>query len=114
MAKTALDLNTWNRKEHFEFFSQFDEPFFGLTVRVDCTIAYEEARKKNTSFYLYYLYRALKAANETTPFRYQIIDQKVYLSDRVDATTTVDRPDGTFGFSYIDYDTEETDFYKMH
>ena len=25
-----IEINTWNRKEHFEFFSHFDEPFFGV------------------------------------------------------------------------------------
>ena len=38
-----IDLATWNRKEHFEHFSAFDDPFFGVTVHVDCTRSYEEA-----------------------------------------------------------------------
>ena len=32
-----IDIATWNRKEHFEHFSAFDDPFFGVTVNVDCT-----------------------------------------------------------------------------
>ena len=27
-----IDIATWNRKEHFEHFSAFDDPFFGVTV----------------------------------------------------------------------------------
>ena len=34
-----IDIATWNRKEHFEHFSAFDDPFFGVTVNVDCTRA---------------------------------------------------------------------------
>ena len=30
-----IDIATWNRKEHFEHFSAFDDPFFGVTVNVD-------------------------------------------------------------------------------
>ena len=26
-----IDIATWNRKEHFEHFSAFDDPFFGVT-----------------------------------------------------------------------------------
>ena len=29
-----IDIATWNRKEHFEHFSAFDDPFFGVTVDV--------------------------------------------------------------------------------
>lgn len=49
-----IDLATWNRKEHFEHFSAFDDPFFGVTVHVDCTRSYEEAKAKGVSFSLYY------------------------------------------------------------
>ena len=41
-----IDIATWNRKEHFEHFSAFDDPFFGVTVNVDCTRAYREAKNK--------------------------------------------------------------------
>jgi chloramphenicol O-acetyltransferase len=45
-----IDIATWNRKEHFEHFSAFDDPFFGVTVNVDCTRAYREAKNKGVSF----------------------------------------------------------------
>jgi len=38
--KTKLDISSWNRKDHFAFFKQFEEPFFGVTVPIDCTTAY--------------------------------------------------------------------------
>ena len=28
-----IDIATWNRREHYEHFSAFDDPFFGVTVR---------------------------------------------------------------------------------
>ncbi len=30
-----IDIATWNRREHYEHFSAFDDPFFGVTVQVD-------------------------------------------------------------------------------
>jgi chloramphenicol O-acetyltransferase type A len=109
--KTAIDISTWIRKDHYEFFSQFEEPFFGVTVQIDCTNAYQHAKKHNLSFFLYYLYQALKAANAIENFCYRIIDKKVYLFDQINASPTVHRPDGTFGFSYIDYHEDEALFY---
>ena len=101
-----LDLDSWNRKDHFQFFKQFEEPFFGLTVKIDCTIAYQYSKKNGNSFFLYYLHKALVAANNTTPFRYRIIDDKVVVYETINASPTIGREDGTFGFSYMDYDED--------
>lgn len=101
--KTLLDIESWNRKDQFRFFNQFEEPFFGVTVQVDCTEAYTKVKANGYSFFLYYLHLSLKAANQIEPFRYRISDGSVYLYDTVNASPTINRPDGTFGFSYMDY-----------
>lgn len=110
--KTLINIENWNRKEHFLFFSKFDEPFFGITVKVDCTIAYQKSKEKGISFFLYYLYRALKAANEVENFRYRIIENQAYDFATVNASPTINRPDGTFGFAYMDYFEDEKLFYE--
>lgn len=109
--KTAIDITRWARKDHYQFFSQFEEPFHGITVETDCTTGYDYARQHNISFFQYYLYQALKAANAIENFRYRIINKEVYLFNRVDASPTIPRPDGTFGFAYIDYTESEDSFY---
>lgn len=109
--KTAIDINGWIRKDHYQFFSQFEEPFYGVTVSIDCTAAYQYAKKHSISFFQYYLYQALKAANAIENFRYRIINKEVYLFNQIDASPTVHRPDGTFGFAYIDYSENEDVFY---
>ena len=48
--KTEIDISNWNRKEHFEFFSAFDEPFFGITTPIDCTIAMKKAKEIQIPF----------------------------------------------------------------
>ena len=55
-----IDIATWNRKEHFEHFSAFDDPFFGVTVHVDCTRSYQEAKDKGVSFSLLLLHHCRK------------------------------------------------------
>jgi chloramphenicol O-acetyltransferase type A len=101
--KTKLNIETWNRKSQFDFFKQFEEPFFGVTVTVDCTIGYDNAKTINASFFLYYLHKSLMAANNTEAFKYRIEDNDVIVYDKVNASPTINRPDGTFGFSYMDY-----------
>jgi chloramphenicol O-acetyltransferase type A len=101
--KQKLDLNTWNRKEHFLFFTQMQEPFFGVTVPIDCTQAYAKSKQLGISFFTYYLHKTLLAINSIEPFRYRIIDNEVYLFDRIDASATIIREDKTFGFSLIEF-----------
>jgi chloramphenicol O-acetyltransferase type A len=48
------------------------------------------------------LHKTLVAVNTIESFRYRISD-KIYINDRIDASATIGRPDGTFGFSLIEY-----------
>lgn len=109
--KRKIDIASWNRKAHYAFFSTFEDPYFGITSKVECTIAYKIAKSKGSSFFLYYLYRAIKAANSIENFRYRIVDNEVYEYERIDPCATIKRSDGTFGFSFIEYHSEETIFY---
>lgn len=110
--KTKLDIDYWVRKEHYLFFKEFEEPFYGVCVNIDCTHAYRKAKEMGTSFFTYYLHKSLTAVNAIENFRYRIENDDVYLYDIIDATITVARPNGTFGFStniaYVaDYKTFE-------
>lgn len=101
--KKTLNIETWARKDHYRFFTQFEEPYFGVCVTVDCTKAYQTAKEQHYSFFLYYLHGSLAAANATEPFRYRIKGEEVLIYDEVHASPTINRPDGTFGFAYMDY-----------
>jgi chloramphenicol O-acetyltransferase type A len=104
--KKKLNLDNWNRKEHFLFFKQMEEPFFGVTTRVDCTKAYAKAKEVGVSFFTYYLHKTLVAVNSVENFRYRIIDNEVYVFEPIDASATILRKDKTFGFSLIKYDND--------
>lgn len=79
-------------------------PNWSVTVELDCTRVYLAAKRTRTSFFLLCLHASLKAANEVEAFRYRISDiDQVVIHDVVNASTTVDRANGTFGFGYIDY-----------
>ena len=111
--KHKLELETWNRKEHFLFFKQMEEPFFGITTRVDCSKAYTNAKKLGVSFFTYYLHKTLIGVNAVENFRYRIIDNEVYVFDRIDASATILREDKTFGFSLMEYDKNLNEFAKI-
>jgi chloramphenicol O-acetyltransferase type A len=110
--KHPIDLATWNRREHFEFFSRFEEPFFGVVANVDCTPALAEARRLGVPFFLYYLYHAVQAVNTVENLRYRIEDGQVYAYDRIHASATIGRPDHTFSFSFIEQQADLADFVR--
>ena len=111
--KQKLDLNSWNRKEHFLFFKQMEEPFYGITTTIDCTKAYAKAKELGVSFFSYYLHKTLSAVNAIENFRYRIIEDEVYVFDVIDASATVMREDATFGFSYMPYAENPIDFAQI-
>ncbi len=111
--KTEIDITTWNRKEHFEFFSAFDEPFFGITMPIDCTIAMKKAKEIQVPFFIYYLHKTLAAINSVENFRLRIENKKVYLYDEIDASATIMREDKTFGFSFMKFHEDIHEFNKM-
>lgn len=108
--KHKLNLESWNRKDHFQFFNQFEEPFFGVTVNIDCTTAYKVSKEVKSSFFLYYLHKSLTAVNNIRPFKYRIENNDVVEYDIVNASPTINRPDGTFGFAYIGFIKDYTVF----
>ena len=110
--KKIIDIENWERKDHFNFFNAFDNPFFGITTTVDCTKAYDFCKTNNISFFLYYLHKSILAANKIENFRYRISENKVLVYNQVDASPTINRPNGTFGFSYMTFFENFSEFEK--
>ncbi|HLO74273.1 MAG TPA: chloramphenicol acetyltransferase [Flavobacterium sp.] len=111
--KQKIDKSTWNRKGHLEFFSAFQEPFFGITTTIDCTIAYEKAKEMQISFFVYYLHKTLAAVNQIENFRYRIEGEDVFLYNEIDASATIMREDKTFGFSFMKFQKDIHEFNKI-
>jgi chloramphenicol O-acetyltransferase type A len=103
-----INKNNWKRREHFDFFSQFDDPFFGIVSEIDCTVAHKTIKKKGISFFAWYLHKSIWAANQIEEFRFRIDGDAVVIYDKIHASPTLGREDGTFGFSRIEFNE---DFY---
>lgn len=103
----TLNINNWKRKEHFEFFTQFDEPFFGIIAEINVTKAYQKCKDEAYSFFAYYLHKSLLAVNSIEEFKYRIDnDNNVVICDKVHAATTIGRDDETFAFSFVEFDED--------
>ncbi|MCG2611853.1 chloramphenicol acetyltransferase [Flavobacterium sp. SM15] len=98
-----IDVESWNRKEHFEFFTKMDSPYFGIVTEVECTHAYTKAKELKQSFFATYMHKSMMAVNQTEEFKYRIVDNQVVVFDVIHAGTTIGREDGTFGFAFIPF-----------
>jgi len=111
--KTYLDIENWNRKEHFYHFKNLGQPYFGFTVNVDVTCAYQYSKKNNTSIFILYLYACMKAVNSIDNLAYRLEqDDKIAVYDKVHVSATILRPDNTFGFSFIHFEDTLDKFYN--
>ena len=108
-----IALETYTRKEQFNFFKDFEEPFFGITTTVDLTRAYAYCKANALPIFAYYLHAANTAVSAIPNFRQRIHKGKIIAYERIDVSTTIARPDHTFGFSMIKH---EADFnlFKTH
>ena len=108
----TIDKAHWNRREHFEHFSAFDDPFFGVTVNVDCTKTYHQAKEKGVSFSLLVLHRIITTACRIEEFRYRIEGDQIVCYDSLIPEATVGRSDHTFSFAAFEYDEDEDIFIR--
>lgn len=107
-----LDIETWNRRQQFEFFKSYDNPFFNICTNVDVTPLLGLTRTmENISFFIAYHFFSIKAANEVETFRYRLRDDRVLIHDRIHAGTTLLLPDENFTFVYFDY-TEDFEVFQ--
>jgi len=109
--KKKLNKQDWNRKDHFDFFRTFDEPFYHLNLDVDCNEGLRTTKANGHSLFAWYLHSAMKAANAVKEFRYRIEGDDVYEYDVIHASPTISREDGTFGFGQLFFDEDLSTFH---
>jgi chloramphenicol O-acetyltransferase type A len=111
-----LDLETWPRRDLFEFYRHFDKPYFNVCTRLDVTDLLSAlsalSARKHISVSLAYHYFALRTANEIEPFRYRLRDGKVVVHDVIHGGTTILLPNESFGLAYFHYDPDFATFYE--
>ncbi|WP_214815226.1 tetratricopeptide repeat protein [Exiguobacterium sp. s131] len=93
-----IEIETWARRKHFEFFKAFDAPHFNVTANVDVTNLYTYAKESNQSFFKLFLYGAVRAANATPELRYRIRGEEVVEHEVVHPSFTVMLDEDVFNF----------------
>lgn len=112
MSKTYLDLANWHRRQHFDFFKEFAEPFHGMTVQIPCGPAKNYCREQGYSFFLFYLHQCLLAVNQTEALRLRIESDAtgsasaVAHYQQIHVNCTIARADHSFGFCPLEFHSD--------
>jgi chloramphenicol O-acetyltransferase type A len=105
-----LDIDKWPRKATYEFFRDYEDPFFNFTANIDVSGVHRVCKRKNLSFSLTALYCSLVAANGIREFRIRLLDGRLVEFDRIHATQTLLNDDETFSFAYFEMKDDAMEF----
>lgn len=99
-----IEIDNWNRKQIYEHFKTFADPYFSVLVPVEVTQTYTEAKAAELPFFAVFLHRCLAALNEVEAMRTREINGEVVIFDTIHASTTMMRVDNTIAFTLVHFD----------
>lgn len=111
-----IDLNLYNRKEHYKMY-MLDVPCtYSITVNLDITNFYKSVKNKDVKFYASIIYFISKSVNKYKEFRMSLNDNKeLGYYDIVHPSYTIFHKDSnTFSCIYTEYNEDFNLFYKNY
>lgn len=97
-----LDMETYKRRSHFEYFNSLAYPYVGLTVNVEITELMKRIKADGLPFFFTICYCVSKAANQVAEFRQRIVDGQIIEFDSCRTSHTVALEDGTYCYCDLD------------
>jgi chloramphenicol O-acetyltransferase type A len=108
----TIDLETWHRKDHYEFFCNFEYPHFSLCADVDLTIFLSEIKKIKVSFTAAIMYLIARTANAIPEFRHRVREGNPIEHDLIHPSATILTKDDLFSFCTVLYTADFFEFIK--
>ena len=96
MGYRYIDMDTYNRKQHFSYFNKLAYPYVGVTVQLDISKFLGCIKAEGLPFFLTFCYCVSKAANAVPEFRQRIMDGRIIEYDRCKTSHTLALEDGTY------------------
>lgn len=98
-----IDTENWARRDHFNFFSTFDQPHFNMCANMDLTTFYPAVKQRDLSFTVAFVYGLARVANAIPEFRQRIRPGMVIEHEVVHPAITVLTEDDLFSFCMMYY-----------
>ena len=108
-----LDMQTYKRKEHFDYFRSMAYPYVGITANVDISELLSKIRKGRLPFFFTVCYCVSRAANGIPEFRQRIRDGVIIEFDRCRTSHTVALEDDTYCYCTLEDGMLEEEFAEV-
>lgn len=114
MSFTYIDMDTWERRSHFEYYRTFLKCGYSVTVRLDVTNLRQAARERGLRFFPAFVYCVSRTIREKREFRMGIgADGKPGFYDCMHPNYTVfHEDDHTFSDIWSEYSDDFEVFYE--
>lgn len=106
----VIDIEQWERKEHFRFYQTFNHPFYNIIANVDITDAVHQAKAADIPVFLTYYHAAIKAVNDIPELKIRMVDGELREYETIDISSTFLNDDNTFSFCLYPFYPELKDF----
>ena len=113
MSARHIDLNTFKRKDHFDYFRTLAYPYVGVTCEVEITNFYHFLKENHYPIFLTLLWCVSRAANDVPEFRYRIQQDQSIEFDFCDTSHTVAKEDETYAYCVLKADMDLHSFLKI-
>ena len=108
-----IDIQTWERREHFNHFRTFDHPHFNMCANMDLTRFYPTVKARGLSFTAALVYILTRTANAIPEFRLRFHGDEVFEYEVVHPSVTILLDEDRFSFSFFEY-TEDIKQFDTH
>ena len=109
-----ININTWERRAHYEYFMQMDQPQYMMTFDIDVTALVSFVKRHQLSFYLTMIHQVLSVSNQLEAFKYRIVDKEVYLCETIHVLfTDMMKQSDLFKLVYTTYEKDLHAFIKQ-
>jgi len=105
-----IDIENWNRKDHFNYFKQFDYPHFNVCANLDITRTYKHIKENGLPFFITMLYVASKTANSINEFKLRIRGDSAVEHETVSPSFTVMTENDVFNYCTAPYTDDYCSF----
>lgn len=110
---SEIDIENWPRRTTYEFFKDYEDPFFNFTANLDVTELYRFCKRHGLAYSLAALHCCQAAANEIREFRIRRLGDRLVEYEQVEITQTILNDDETFSFSYYEMRDDIFEFERL-
>ena len=102
----TIPLEGWPRKDHYQFFRNFDYPYFSLSADMDISVLLPLIKQENISFTASMMYLIARVANGIPEFRQRVREGDPVEYPVVHPSATILSRDDLFTFCTVRYEPD--------